>query len=125
MRRTAVALVILLAVTTANAQPGSATLQVADPAAIGVLQSLNARIEALSKQVMVCVERKLAPPDSCMCKYPAELAAVHKEYQAAVRAYPAWASRAVAWTDSSSGAPVGHTIAIAHLAPQLSKCAAK
>lgn len=125
LRTVIVSFTVLLGATTAGAQPGSQTLRVTDQQAIRVLSSLNARIDALSKQVTVCVEKKLAPPDSCMCKYPAELAAVQNEYQAVVRAYPAWASRAVSWTDSSSGTPIGHTIAIAHLAPQLSKCGGK
>ena len=122
---TAVAVVALLSVAAASAQPGSPTLHVSDPTSISMLRSLDARIDALSKQAMICVEKKLAPPDSCFCKYPAEVAALRKEYQAVVRTYPAWASRAVAWTDNSSGSLVGHTIAIAHLGPQLSKCAAK
>lgn len=121
----AVALVASLSATLANAQPGSPTLRVSDPAGIRALQSLNARMDALSKQVMLCVEKKLAPPESCMCRYPAALAAVQKEHQSAIRAYPDWATRAVAWTDSSSGTPVGHTIVIANLAPQFSKCAAR
>jgi hypothetical protein len=119
------ALVASLGTTLAIAQPGSPTLRVTDPAGIRALQSLNARIEALSRQVMVCVEKKLAPPESCMCRFPAELAAVRKEHQSAIGAYPAWANRAVAWTDSSSGTPVGHTIAIANLASQFGKCAAR
>jgi hypothetical protein len=120
-----VALAALLGTTLAHAQPCSPTLRVTDPAGIRALQSLNARMDALGRQVMVCVEKKLAPPESCMCRYPAELAAVQKEHQSVIRAYPDWATRAVAWTDSSSGAPVGHTIVIANLGPQLSKCAAR
>ena len=126
MRHTiVVAIVASLVTTLATAQSGSATLRVTDPAGIRALQSLNARMDALSRQVMVCVEKKLAPPESCMCRYPAELAAVQKEHQSVIRAYPDWATRAVAWTDSSSGTPIGHTIVIANLGPQLGKCAAR
>ncbi len=42
-----------------------------------------------------------------------------------IRAYPSWASRAVAWTDSSSGLAIAYTIGIAHIGPQLKKCAGK
>jgi hypothetical protein len=121
----AVALVVSFGTPLAHAQPASPTLRVTDPAGIRVLQALNARMDALSRQVMVCVEKKLAPPESCMCRYPAELAAVQKEHQSAIRAFPDWTSRAVAWTDSSSGTPVGHTIAIANLGAQFGKCAAR
>lgn len=107
------------------AQPGSPTLQVSDPAAIAVLRSLNSRIDALSKLASECAAKKLAPPEHCFCRYPAEVEALRKEHQAVIRAYPSWATRAVAWTDSSSGSPVGYTIAIAHLAPQLNKCTGK
>ena len=109
----------------ALAQVGTPAVQVTDPAGIVALRSLDSRIDALSKQVMVCVDKKHAPPDTCFCKYPAELAAVQKEYQSVVRAYPSWASRAVSWTDTSSGSPVGHSIAIAHLGPQFAKCSGK
>jgi hypothetical protein len=125
LRTAALSLVVLLSATPGVAQPGSPTLQVTDQAGVRALQSLNARVDALSKQVMVCVEKKLAPPESCMCKYPSELAAVQKEYQSVLRANPSWATRAVSWTDNSSGTLVGHTIAIPHLAPQLNKCAGK
>jgi hypothetical protein len=97
---------------------------VTDPAGIRALRSLNARMDALGKQVMVCVEKKL-PPEPCMCRYPAELAAVQKEHQSVIQVYPDWATRAVAWTDSPSGTPVGHTIVIANLGPQLGRCAAR
>ena len=109
----------------ANARPGSPTLHVTDPAAIAVLRQLNSRINALSKLASECAEKKLAPPELCFCRYPAEVEALRKEHQSAVRTYPTWASRAVAWTDSSSGMPVGYTIAIAHLGPQLNKCSGK
>lgn len=109
----------------ASGQPGSPTLQVSDPAAIGVLRSLNSRINALSRLASECAEKKLAPPELCFCRYPAEVEALRREHQAVIRAYPSWASRAVAWTDSSSGTPVGYTIAIAHLGPQLNKCSGK
>ena len=109
----------------ANAQPTGPTLQVTDPAAIAVLRQLNSRINALSKLASECAEKKLAPPELCFCRYPAEVEALRKEHQSAVRAYPTWSSRAVAWTDSSSGTPVGYTIAIAHLGPQLNKCSGK
>jgi hypothetical protein len=109
----------------ASAQLGSPTLQVSDPAAIAALRNLNSRMNALSKLASECAEKKLAPPELCFCRYPAEVEAVRKEHQSVVRAYPSWATRAVAWTDSSSGTPVGHTIAIAHLGPQLAKCSGK
>ena len=127
MRRTVLALSITLAALCldANAQPESPTLQISDPAAIAVLRSLNSRINALSKLASECAEKKLAPPELCFCKYPTEVEALRKEHQAVIRAYPSWASRAVAWTDSSSGTPVGYTIAIAHLGPSLSKCSSK
>jgi len=109
----------------ASAQPGSSTIQVSDPAAIAALRSLNSRMNALSKLASECAEKKLAPPELCFCRYPAEVDAVRKEHQSVIRAYPSWATRTVAWTDSSSGAPIGHTIAIAHLGPQLNKCSGK
>ena len=109
----------------ANGQPGSATIQVSDPAAIAVLRGLDSRINALSKLASECAERKLAQPEFCFCRYPTELEALRKEYQAVIRAYPSWASRAVAWTDSSSGKAVGYTIFIAQLGPQLNKCSGR
>jgi hypothetical protein len=109
----------------ANAQPGCPTLQVSDPAAIAALRGLNSRMNDLSKLASECAEKKLAPPELCYCRYPAEVEAVRKEHQSVIRAFPSWATRAVAWTDSSSGSPVGHTIAIAHLGPQLNKCSGK
>lgn len=109
----------------ASGQSGSATIQVSDPAAIAVLRGLNSRINAVSKLASECAEKKLAQPEFCFCRYPAELEALRKEYQAVIRAYPSWASRAVAWTDSSSGSPVGYTISIAHLGPQLNKCSGR
>lgn len=123
--RTVVAAVTLMLSThclQASAQPGSPALQVSDPAAIAALRSLNSRMNALGKLASECAEKKLAPPELCFCRYPAELEAVRKEYHSAIRAYPSWATRAVSWTDSSSGTPVGHTIAIANLGPQLNKC---
>jgi hypothetical protein len=108
-----------------SAQPASSTLHITDPAAVAVLRSLNSRINNLGKLATECAEKKLAPPELCFCRYPTEVEALRKEHQSVVRAYPSWASRAVAWTDSSSGAPVGYTIAIAHLGPQLSKCSGK
>ena len=111
--------------TETNAQPGSPTLQVIEPAAIAVLRQLNSRIDSLSKLASECAEKKLAPPELCFCRYPTEVEALRKEHQLAIRTYPSWASRAVAWTDSSSGSPVGYTISIAHLGPQLNKCSGK
>jgi len=121
----AVTLVLTAHCLEASGQPSSPTLQVSDPDAIAALRSLNSRMNALSKLASECAERKLAPPELCFCRYPAEVEAVRKEHQSVIRAYPTWATRAVAWTDSSSGAPVGHTIAIAHLGPQLNKCSGK
>jgi hypothetical protein len=115
----------IFATGTAAAQVGSQTLEVTDPAGVNVLRRLNERVEALSKQVMVCVEKRLAPPDKCFCNYPSEVAALQKEHQVVIRSYPSWSTRAVSWTDSASGSPVGHTIAIAHLGPQLAKCSNK
>ena len=127
MRIVVIALALMLSAhcLEASAQPGSPTLQVSDPAAVAALRSLNSRMNALSKLASECAEKKLAPPELCFCRYPAEVEAVRKEHQLVIRAYPSWATRAVAWTDSSSGAPVGHTIAIAHLGPQLNKCSGK
>ncbi len=125
LRKTTFSLVAFLSTVSASAQDVSPNLQVTDQTEIQVLQSLNASIDALSNQVMVCVEKKLAQPESCMCLYPAELAAVREEYQAAILAYPAWASRSVFWTDNSSGTPVGQTMSLVNLGPQLNKCAAK
>ena len=109
----------------ANSQPNSPTLQVSDPAAIEALNGLNSRINALSKLATECAEKKLAPEELCFCKYPTELEALRREYQSVIRAYPSWASRVVAWSDSSSGTPIGNTIAIAHLEPQLKMCSEK
>lgn len=119
---------IVLAVfagSTAVAQVGSQTLQVSDPAGVKALKKLNERVDALSKQVMVCVEKKLAPPEKCFCNYPPELAALRKEHQAVLSSYPSWSTRAVSWVENASGSPVGHTIAIAHLGPQLANCSSK
>jgi hypothetical protein len=109
----------------ASAQPGSPTLQVTDAAGIAALRSLNARMQVLGKLATECAEKKLAPPEICFCRYPAEVEAVRKEHQSVIRAYPAWATRTVAWADSSSGTPVGHTIAMANPGLQLNKCAGK
>lgn len=125
--RIAVGALVLATMVSADvlAQAGTPSLRVTDPKEVAVLRSLNARIDALSRQVSICVEKKLAAPESCMCRYPNELSALRKEFQSTVRAYPAWSSRAVTWTDNSSGSPVGHTIAIAHLGPELDKCSGK
>lgn len=104
------------------AQAGAPTIEVTDPVAMAALTRLNGRIEALSKQVMVCVDKKLAVPELCFCHYPAELAQVRREFQAVTLSYPRWSTRTVAWQDRASGSPVGYTLALAHLGPQLSKC---
>lgn len=109
----------------ANGQSGPSTLQVTDPVEIRALSALNSRMVALGRRASECAEKKLAHPEVCFCRYPQELEALRKEYQAVIRAYPAWTSRVVSWTDSSSGKPVGYTIAIAHLAPQFGKCGGK
>lgn len=109
----------------ASGQSGIATLQVTDPVAIGALQRLNARMSALGRLASECAEKKLAPAEFCFCRYPTELEALRKEHQSVISAYPDWSSRVVAWMDSSSGRPVGYTIAIAHLAPQFAKCKGK
>lgn len=109
----------------ACAQGGGSTLQVTDPVAISALRGLNARMGALSRLATECAEKKLAAPELCFCRYPTELDALRKEYQAVIRAYPAWASRMVAWSDSTAGGTVGHTIAMGHLGPQLGKCPGK
>ncbi|MDX2220717.1 MAG: hypothetical protein SF172_16985 [Burkholderiales bacterium] len=121
----AIAILFAIPGSDARAQVGSPTLQVTDPAAVAVLRSLNSRVNALSKLATECAEKKLAPPERCFCRYPAEVEAVKKELQATLRAYPDWATRAVAWTDTSSGKPMGQTLAIAHLGPALEKCTAK
>lgn len=123
--RIATLLALFVVSALASAQPGSPTLQVTNPADIAALRSLDMRINALSKLASECAEKKLAPPEFCFCKYPAELAALRKEYQSVITAHPPWTSRAVAWTDSSSGTPVGHSIAIANIGPQFNKCSAK
>lgn len=119
-------LVVTMALTAwcvvAVAQPGSTTIHVTDPAAVGALRNLNSRINALSKLASECAQKNIAQPELCFCKYPAELDALRKEYQAVIRAYPAWSSRTVAWNESSGGTAVGYTIAIGHLGPQLNKC---
>jgi hypothetical protein len=124
-RRPKLIALTVLAASAALAQMGSKTLQVTDPAEMKSLTRLNERIDALSKQVMVCVEKKLAQPEKCFCNYPLELAALRKEHQAVLRAYPSWSNRAVSWVDSASGSPLGHTIAIANLGPQLASCSSK
>lgn len=124
LKQTLIALAALSA-SASWAQVGSPTLQVTDPAGIKSLTRLNERIDALSKQVMVCVKKKLAPPEKCFCNYPLEFAELHKEHQAVLRSYPAWSTRAVSWVEIASGHPVGHTIAIAHLGPQLASCSSK
>ena len=107
------------------AQASAPTLEVTDPMAISALRSLNGSIETLSKQVMVCVEKKLAAPESCFCKYPAELAQVRREYRAVTHKYPSWSTPAVTWQDRLAGSPVGSTMFLANIGPQLSGCPGK
>ena len=122
MRRPKLIALTMLGASTVLAQMGSKTLQITDPVEIKALVRLNERIDALSKQVMICIDKKLAQPEKCFCSYPLELTALQKEHQAVLRAYPSWSTRAVSWIDSASGSPVGHSIAIANLGPQLASC---
>jgi len=124
-RRPKLIALTVLAASAALAQVGSKTLQVTDPAEIKSLTRLNERMDALSKQVMICIEKKLAQPEKCFCNYPLELAALQKEHRAVLRSFPSWSNRTVSWIDSASGSPVGHAIAIANLGPQLASCSSK
>ena len=87
-RRPKLIALTILAASTALAQVGSKTLQVTDPAEIKSLTRLNERIDALSKQVKVCIEKKLAEPEKCFCNYPLELAALKKEHRAVLLSRP-------------------------------------
>jgi hypothetical protein len=117
-------LVSLGAVTSSIAKPpgvASPQLNVSDPVAIAVADSLSKHIDAMSGRVAECIAAKAAPAALCFCRYPDELRRLRSQYRKALAAYPAWRGKLVSW--SPRGQSGSRTISMDGLERQLSqKC---
>jgi len=83
--------------------------------------ALNEAIDQVSKKVMQCAEKRLAPQEKCFCLYPAEVGRVKEKYEIALKNNPEWRDRIVFWT--VKGNPTSYNLAFSGLRRQLEmKC---
>jgi len=106
---------------TADAAEQQRTITLTDPKKIAHAMALNEAIDQVSKKVMHCVEKKLAPQEKCFCLYPAEVSNVREKYEIALKNNPDWKDRIVFWT--VKGDPISYNLAFSGLRRQLeAKC---
>lgn len=65
--------------------------------------ALQNAVDRVSEKVMECIDKQLAPPDQCFCRYPTELSNFKKKYELAIRRNPEWQNATVYWSAEGTG----------------------
>lgn len=79
------------------------TITLAEPSQIADASALQSAIDRVSERVMECVDKQLAPPDQCFCRYPTELSNFKKKYELAIQRNPNWQNASVHWSTEGVG----------------------
>lgn len=82
---------------------------------------INKAIELMSKNVMECVNKKIAPAKECFCLYPEKIKNFNMTVSGILDKYPEWENKAINWKLKDD--PVGYNLYISGLRKQLQmKC---
>jgi hypothetical protein len=120
-RKFAGALLMLCLSLTADAAEKQGTITLTDSKKIADAMALNEAIDQVSKKVMQCTAKKLAPQEKCFCLYPAEVGRVKEKYEIALKNNPEWRDKIVFWT--VKGNPTSYNLAFSGVRRQLEmKC---
>jgi len=123
-RNFGIALLMLCLSIPAHAMEKDQTITLTDSKKIGYAMALNEAIDQVSQKVTECVEKKLAPPETCFCLYPAEVSKVREQYEVALKNNPEWRDRIGHWR--VKGEPMSYNLAFAGLRRQVKmKCEEK
>ena len=115
------ALLMLCLSQAADAAEKQETITLTDSNKIADAMALNQAIDQVSKKVMQCTEKKLAPQEKCFCLYPVEVGRVKEKYEIALKNNPEWKDRIVFWT--VKGNSTSYNLAFSGLRRQLEiKC---
>jgi hypothetical protein len=83
--------------------------------------AISLAMDQVSAQVNICVEKKLAVPQKCFCRYPKQLKQLKSKYQQALKHHPDWKDKTLTWQGSNP--PMGYTLILESLRKQLAiKC---
>jgi hypothetical protein len=66
-----------------------------DPAQRKDAKEIVRSMDVVSAKVAQCIEKKLAPPQSCFCLYPVEYAEFKQAYATAIKNHPEWIGKLV------------------------------
>lgn len=116
---------LLLGASQATAQtpppPANKNLRLSAPQDMADALAISLAMDQVSAQVNICVEKKLAVPQKCFCRYPKQLKQLKSKYQQALKHHPDWKDKTLTWQGSNP--PMGYTLILESLRKQLAiKC---
>ena len=112
-------LMSILVCNQAMAQTG--VINLTKPADINDAKRVEQALDRVTTKVMQCVRNKLAPPQSCHCLYPKDVANLKGTYTKILQAHPDWSDMAVSYTDAQN--KFGHMVSFLGLHRQFEqKC---
>jgi hypothetical protein len=95
------------------------TIDVTAPTDVTRVRAVNDALGAMSEKVTGCVKGGGAP-EACQCRFPAQLAALRKGYDALIRERPEWKDRMLSYQFiNQEGRNISGTLVLQSLRRQL------
>jgi len=78
--------------------------------------AINDAIDNISKKVIECMSKKLAPDNECFCLYPEDIKNFNLKVNNALIKYPEWENKIINWQLNDE--PMGYHLSISGLRKQ-------